>query len=146
MQVLLVMFRDAGNHRPFAVSKPQTVIGRREDCDLRIPVNDVSRKHCRLLMDEVDGLRVEDLGSSNGTFVNGQRVQIQELNAGDTLQVGPVAFVVQIDGVPDLTSVKPQTKHGQKKAVSSIDDELDEMSILNDNSDSGGEIDIDSIK
>ncbi len=77
-----------------------TVIGRREDCDLRIPVGDVSRKHCRLVRTD-DGIRIEDLGSSNGTYVNGQRVQESELSAGDQVGVGPVQFIVQINGVPD---------------------------------------------
>jgi pSer/pThr/pTyr-binding forkhead associated (FHA) protein len=100
MQVVLVMFRSDGERRSFSVVRNITVIGRREDCDLRIPVGDVSRKHCRILTGD-DGVRVEDLGSSNGTFVNHERVQQSDLNPGDTLGVGPVQFVVQIDGVPD---------------------------------------------
>jgi pSer/pThr/pTyr-binding forkhead associated (FHA) protein len=100
MQVVLVMFRNDGERRSFSVVRNMTVIGRREDCDLRIPVGDVSRKHCRLLSSE-DGVSIEDLGSSNGTFVNHERIQHRDLNAGDTIGVGPVQFVVQIDGVPD---------------------------------------------
>ncbi|HSV14865.1 MAG TPA: FHA domain-containing protein, partial [Tepidisphaeraceae bacterium] len=106
MQVVLVMFRGDGERRSFSVVRDMTVIGRREDCDLRIPVGDVSRKHCRLVMDG-ETLKVEDLGSSNGTYVNNQRVQEAWLTAGDVIQVGPVQFVVQVDGVPsdeDLAS------------------------------------------
>jgi pSer/pThr/pTyr-binding forkhead associated (FHA) protein len=44
---------------------------------------------------------VEDLGSSNGTFHNGEKVtEGQQLHPGDTVQIGPVTFLVQIDGVP----------------------------------------------
>jgi pSer/pThr/pTyr-binding forkhead associated (FHA) protein len=106
MQVVLVMFRGDGERRSFSVARDMTVIGRREDCDLRIPVGDVSRKHCRLVKDG-ETLKVEDLGSSNGTYVNNQRVQEAWLGAGDVIQVGPVQFVVQIDGLPsddDLAS------------------------------------------
>jgi pSer/pThr/pTyr-binding forkhead associated (FHA) protein len=99
MQVVLVMFRGDGERRSFSIARDMTVIGRREDCDLRIPVGDVSRKHCRMVK-EADTLRIEDLGSSNGTFVNGERVQEAVLNPGDVIQVGPVQFVLQIDGVP----------------------------------------------
>jgi pSer/pThr/pTyr-binding forkhead associated (FHA) protein len=99
MQVVLVMFRSDGERRSFSVVRNMTVIGRREDCDLRIPVGDVSRKHCRLVRTD-DGIRIEDLGSSNGTYVNGQRIQESELNAGDQVGVGPVQFVVQINGMP----------------------------------------------
>lgn len=141
MDVLLVMFRDGGQHRPFPVGEGATVIGRREDCDLRIAVNDVSRKHCEVTLE--DGvLAVADLGSSNGTFVNGQRIKKQALTAGDTLQVGPVSFVVQIDGEPDLANAKPNAKAAAAKSSKpkTIDDELDELQILND---SGGDSSID---
>jgi hypothetical protein len=106
MQVVLVMFRADGQRRSFSVARDMTVIGRREDCDLRIPLSDVSRKHCRLIKDG-DTLRVEDLGSSNGTFVNGQRIQTAEIAAGDTLQIGPVVFVAQIDGSPADEDLQP---------------------------------------
>ena len=108
MQVVLVMFRPDGQRRSFSVVRDMTVIGRREDCDLRIPLGDVSRKHCRLIKDG-DALRVEDLGSSNGTYRNGNRVQHSELTAGDTLQVGPVVFVLQVDGVPADEDLQPVT-------------------------------------
>ena len=99
MQVVLAMFRGDGERRSFSVVREMTVIGRREDCDLRIPVGDVSRKHCRLVM-EADTIRIEDLGSSNGTYVNGHRVQEAVLQPGDRIQVGPVQFIIQIDGEP----------------------------------------------
>ncbi|MEO0588759.1 MAG: FHA domain-containing protein, partial [Planctomycetota bacterium] len=62
------------------------------------------RQHCRIALDD-DGVIVEDLGSSNGTFVNEDRIQRQTLNPGDAILVGPVVFTVVIDGEPD--NVKP---------------------------------------
>jgi pSer/pThr/pTyr-binding forkhead associated (FHA) protein len=106
MQVVLVMFRADGERRSFSLPRTVTVIGRREDCDLRIPLGDVSRKHCRFIADN-DTLKVEDLGSSNGTFHNGVRIQEAVVNAGDNVQVGPVMFVVQIDGVPADEEIQP---------------------------------------
>jgi pSer/pThr/pTyr-binding forkhead associated (FHA) protein len=106
MQVVLVMFRGEGERRSFSIVHDVTVIGRREDCDFRIPLGEISRKHCRLIKDG-DTLRAEDLGSSNGTFVNGARVQEAELSPGDTLKVGSVLFVVQIDGVPAEPDIQP---------------------------------------
>jgi pSer/pThr/pTyr-binding forkhead associated (FHA) protein len=114
MGVVMVMFRPDGQRRTFAVTRDMTVIGRREDCDLRIPLGDVSRKHCRLILDG-DAIKVEDLGSSNGTYRNGDRVQQAELAAGDTLQIGPVVFVLQVDGFPadeDLSPVTVQSAAG----------------------------------
>jgi pSer/pThr/pTyr-binding forkhead associated (FHA) protein len=106
MQAVLVMFRSDGERRSFSIARDMTVIGRREDCDLRIPLGEVSRKHCRLIRDG-DTLKLEDLGSSNGTYLNGQRVQEALLSPGDTVQVGPVVFVLQVDGEPADEDLKP---------------------------------------
>jgi len=106
MQVVLVMFRADGERRSFSIVRDMTVVGRREDCDLRIPLGEVSRKHCRLIKDG-DTIRLEDLGSSNGTFHNSERVREATLAAGDTIQIGPVTFMVQIDGVPADDDMQP---------------------------------------
>ena len=116
MQVVLIMFRNGGERRTFTVSRSTTTIGRREDCDLRIPVGDVSRKHCRLVL-SADNVRLQDLGSSNGTYVNGTKVADQFLNAGDTVGVGPVHFVVQIDGVPGEDQLAPPTPAAAESAL-----------------------------
>ena len=121
MGVVMVMFRADGQRRSFSITRDMTVIGRREDCDLRIPLSDVSRKHCRVIVNG-ETIKVEDLGSSNGTYINGERVQHAEVSAGDTLQVGPVIFVVQVDGFPAEDDLQPvtaassaaKTKHGSK--------------------------------
>lgn len=154
MDVTLIMFRDDGDHRRFHVTKSVTTIGRREDCDLRIAVGDVSRKHCKLTVAS-DAAQVEDLGSSNGTFVNGERVKEHRIGAGDLLKVGPVLFIVQIDGEPAPEAIEDKikamtTSSAAAASVSkpssaarparpaakagSIDDEIDELSILNDSS------------
>jgi pSer/pThr/pTyr-binding forkhead associated (FHA) protein len=108
MQVVLAMFRGDGERRSFSVVREMTVVGRREDCDLRIPVGDVSRKHCRLVVGD-DSVRIEDLGSSNGTYVNHQRVQEAVLQPGDVIQIGPVQFIIQIDGIPAEEDMKLPT-------------------------------------
>jgi pSer/pThr/pTyr-binding forkhead associated (FHA) protein len=124
MQVVLVMFRGDGERRSFSIVHDVTVIGRREDCDFRIPLGEISRKHCRLIKDG-DGLRAEDLGSSNGTFVNGSRVQEAALSPGDTLKVGSVVFVVQIDGEPAESDMKPMASDSAlAMSAQSEEDEL----------------------
>lgn len=111
MQVVLVMFRADGERRSFSIVRDMTVVGRREDCDLRIPLGEVSRKHCRLIKDG-EAIRLEDLGSSNGTFHNGERVREATLGPGDTVQIGPVTFMVQIDGVPADEDMQPAASTG----------------------------------
>jgi pSer/pThr/pTyr-binding forkhead associated (FHA) protein len=142
MQVVLVMFRSDGERRSFSLPRTVTVIGRREDCDLRIPLGDVSRKHCRFIGDN-DVLKIEDLGSSNGTFHNGVRIQEAVINAGDSVQVGPVMFVVQIDGVPADEEIQPPAA----PAAASADDthappadiQIDELEEVSDEITEAGE-------
>ena len=133
MQVVLVMFRAEGDRRSFSITRDITVIGRREDCDLRIPVGEVSRKHCRIIR-EGDTIRAEDLGSSNGTFHNGQRISgSAPIQPGDSIQVGPVVFVLQVDGVPQDDELTPF----QERAAHQLDDSLAEHPPLAANDDSG---------
>jgi pSer/pThr/pTyr-binding forkhead associated (FHA) protein len=70
-------------------------VGRAPRADFIVDAPLVSRLHCRLSMDGNDGLDVEDLGSTNGTFVNGRKVRRAPLRAGDTLKVGRVEFAVR---------------------------------------------------
>lgn len=98
MKVVLVRFKD-GQRRDFPLGDGPVVLGRRQDCDLRIPASNVSRQHCQILIQPKQVL-VKDLGSANGTYVNGKRVAESKLTPGDRLIVGSVVFVVQIDGQP----------------------------------------------
>jgi predicted component of type VI protein secretion system len=121
MQSVLVMFRPDGERRSFSMTRDMTVIGRREDCDLRIPLGDVSRKHCRVVR-EGEILKIEDLGSSNGTYLNGQRVQEALLSPGDSIQVGPVVFVLQIDGEPADDELSPVVMQTAAATTGGVDD------------------------
>lgn len=98
MKVVFVMFKGA-DRRDFPLTAERTVVGRNKECGLRIPTRDVSRQHCEVTLDKV-GAIVRDLGSSNGTYVNGKRVAESPLNPGDTLTIGPVSFIIQINGQP----------------------------------------------
>ena len=74
-------------------------IGRTQDCDLRIPDMSVSRHHAQLARGE-DGWLLSDLGSHNGTRINGWLVREPvPLHPGDMVQFGSAVFIVQ-DGPP----------------------------------------------
>jgi hypothetical protein len=68
-----------------------TRIGRGLSADLRLDENSVSRRHARLVND-LSGARILDDRSSNGTFVNGRRVERAPLANGDLLMLGRVAL------------------------------------------------------
>jgi predicted component of type VI protein secretion system len=75
------------------------IVGREEDCHLRPASEFVSRHHCVLLLDEFT-LRIRDLGSKNGTFVNSRRVGKAEtiLFDGDMVSVGELICQINLTG------------------------------------------------
>ena len=100
MDVNLILLRKEGGGKDFQLPAAITIIGRRPDCDLCIPLREISRRHCEL---ELYGgsLKLRDLGSSNGTYLNGQKLeQVTEIKAGDTIKIGPITFSIQINGQP----------------------------------------------
>ena len=99
MNVFLVTIGKNGARKDFPLAGQALVIGRKVDADLRIPKPEVSRDHCEIVVNG-NQVSLRDLGSSNGTFVNERKVAQATLKAGDHVKVGPVVFVVQIDGVP----------------------------------------------
>lgn len=68
-------------------------IGRAAGADFILDAALVSRVHCRLTALAGGDLEVRDLGSTNGTFVNGQRVEAAHLASGDRLSVGRIDLV-----------------------------------------------------
>jgi predicted component of type VI protein secretion system len=76
---------------------PKTLVGRSAECNLRIASGLVSRRHC-LIKVEDDVVFVRDLGSSNGTKVNGEAVEPNTevvACAGSAISIGPLKFIVQ---------------------------------------------------
>jgi pSer/pThr/pTyr-binding forkhead associated (FHA) protein len=89
-----------GNLIPLSTKK--FLIGREQDCHLRPGSESVSRHHCAINIDDF-GVRIRDLGSSNGTLVNGTRIiGAQEVRAGDRIKIGSLEFelLVSSEGVP----------------------------------------------
>lgn len=73
----------------------ESIVGRDESAALRIASSEVSRQHCVLIV-RPEGLFVRDLGSSNGTFVNGRPIPEETaLKTNDLLMIGPMGFRVQ---------------------------------------------------
>lgn len=68
-------------------------LGRATGADFILDAALVSRVHCRLTVAESGDLEVKDLDSTNGTFVNDERVEIAHLRPGDRLRVGRVELV-----------------------------------------------------
>src|SRR6476646_4047854 len=75
------------------LTKDMTLFGRDEDCDVRLDHKSVSKLHCVIV--KTDGLLlVRDLGSTNGTRVNGQRVRRAALLPNDRLKIASLRFKI----------------------------------------------------
>lgn len=90
----------------------QMVIGRQQDCEISIPSEEISRRHASV-KPTPDGLLVEDLGSSNGTFINGKRVQSGVLQPGEELRLDAIRFMLiapgmEIPRTPSPSAVKSE--------------------------------------
>ena len=72
-------------------------MGRAPRADFVVDAALVSRVHCRFTLSEANELELEDLGSTNGTFVNGHKVLKTMLSNGDKLTIGRVEFVVNAE-------------------------------------------------
>lgn len=83
------------------------VFGRGAECHIRPNSDWVSRQHCLLRVTR-DALFIRDLGSRNGTLVNGERlVGERALAQGDMLQVGPLVFQVDMDEAAPSSALPP---------------------------------------
>lgn len=141
MDANLVLLKKNGTHKAFPLTGNLTVIGRRDDCDLRIPLPMVSRRHCVLSLNK-DSILLRDLGSRGGTFVNDQRVDDQTtVRAGDYIRIGPLVFVCQLDGEPEkivppkkaappAPKAKPKPPQARKPAAASDSKAEEDLSDL----------------
>lgn len=102
------------NNRVFALSEV-TLIGRANECDISMAVAHLSRRHAELRV--MDGLLyVKDLGSANGTYLNGKRVTEARVRRGDELRFDTLSFgVIGPSDELDKTSVRQVSPHWVKK-------------------------------
>ncbi len=85
---------------PTDLAQASILVGRGKDCGIVLHDVSVSRIHAKIARLQDGRVCVEDLRSSNGTFVNDRRIENQQLAHGDRVRFGTVAFVFQLDGVP----------------------------------------------
>jgi len=82
----------------FPISGNQIVMGREEGLDITLQDPEASRRHARINW-QAGQYVIEDLGSTNGTFVNGVQITaLQPLNPGDSVGIGQTALVFQMEG------------------------------------------------
>ena len=97
MKLKLKVLQGASANQEIAIPVAKFLVGRGEECHLRPKSPAISRHHCAILTANGQA-SVKDLGSKNGTSVNGQRIEgLTSIQSGDVLAFGPLTFEVIID-------------------------------------------------
>lgn len=97
----------------------KTSLGRHSENDIYINVDGISRKHA-IISVVADGLEIEDLDSSNGTFVNGEKIAKQRVKIGDEIKLDNIRFLIQSPGMPATQNkaVKTDSMQSANNSVS----------------------------
>ena len=126
MRVKLKVLKGSKAGKLLPLSGYRMVIGRDESCDLRPNTDLVSRQHCVITVTDSQ-VMIKDLGSRNGTYVNGARIEGElGLKAGDHLKIGPVELEVAIDTKtkekrPEVANVAEVVQRTAEESVGDFD-------------------------
>lgn len=114
----LTLMLDGVEQKTYALDKKDVTIGRGPENDVCINNLAVSKSHSRICFAD---LRLEDLGSANGTFVNGEKVQSRALENGDVIGIGKFEILffhskARPNGSPDDTTTWLVTPMPKRKS------------------------------
>jgi serine phosphatase RsbU (regulator of sigma subunit) len=125
MSLLLTLAGISGETWSEEITSEPKVLGRAEGVDVRLDHHSVSRQHCRLWL-EGDQSYIEDCGSTNGTLVNGVKIQREKLFAGDTILIGRFELIVEDSTLAQQTVNFPE----ESEPTVEFDDPQDELRYL----------------
>ncbi len=114
-----------------ALQRPVLLVGRHPDCDVRIDLPEISRRHC-CLAQAYDRLLIRDLGSRNGVRVNGRLVSEVQLVAGDEIAIAQVLYRLEAEPAPAAPSRPPAAATSPPPAspgLSKFTDEDDDVLV-----------------
>ncbi len=94
---------NAGVAPTIPLQRPVLLIGRHPECDVRIDLGKISRRHCCIAL-AYDRVMVRDLGSRNGLRVNGVAVDEAQLYPGDEVAIGPIIYRMESEAAPPPAS------------------------------------------
>ncbi|HMO85812.1 MAG TPA: FHA domain-containing protein [Lacipirellulaceae bacterium] len=141
MDVILKVLEGAKAGAKIAVKKNEFIIGRSQSSHLCAGSSAISRQHCAILRYD-NRVAIKDLGSRNGTLVNGQKIDAEvELASGDEIGVGPLRFMITIStGIanakrPEVKSVAEAVERAaESKAGETSVDDISQWLLMPENS------------
>jgi pSer/pThr/pTyr-binding forkhead associated (FHA) protein len=136
MKFSLVVTQGSQQGKALPITKTEFSIGRDAKCNLRPASQHVSKRHC-VLRTKGEQVFIQDLGSTNGTFVNDEQIKGErELHDGDRLKIGPLDFVVKLEtaarkptDVEKETQVPGNTAAKPAPAPAGSEEHLDDEAI-----------------
>ncbi|TWU60142.1 Phosphoserine phosphatase RsbU [Rubripirellula tenax] len=134
----LVTSSGSGGSERFELVDRETTLGRHPECSIVVDAGAVSRYHAKVFQQN-QGFAVEDCGSRNGTFLNGQLLTgPEQLKPGDRIRVSDVEFVFQTDAVPEFARAGSEmTFEGTNFGIMMVDEQDTDRAIGDDSSSSG---------
>ena len=122
MNVRLIV-EHGGRRKVLPLKGSSWILGRAHGNTVRIPSADVSRRHTKLQL-EGGLVHVEDMGSVNGTFLNGRPVKSPQLvQPGDQIEIGPVTFIVEYELSPQaLAKLRGRNRGGEVEVLEALAD------------------------
>ncbi len=115
-----------GSGPSILLQRPILLVGRHPECDWRLSLPKISRRHCCFAL-AYDRVLIRDLGSRNGVRVNGRDVDETQLFQGDEVAIGPLIFRVEEEpeaasGAPHATPASPASSDNAPGSRNSTDD------------------------
>jgi len=135
-----LVFLHEGKAIPYMVSNGDTVVGRHPDCDIQLRSDTVSRHHAKISGDEAQ-YYVEDLGSGNGTFVNGQKIDGRTaISNQDRVKFGPLLLRFECEAAQQSSGVGQSPSSGifDSSIQFSAEGDDDQATIMGNIGASGG--------
>jgi len=146
MMLKLIVLAGAKEGLEIPLKKDKFLIGRAKECALRAGSEAISRRHCAIIRRE-SGYTVRDLGSRNGTHVNGEKITAEvALKEGDELRVGPLTFrVAATESKQSTSTASPESttaKSDKPRKQPPVKNVADVVERTISNSDSASEEDV----
>lgn len=126
---------DAGGGPPITLVRPVLLVGRHPECDVRINLPKISRRHCCVVL-AYDRVLIRDLGSHNGIRVNGRRVEESRLYPRDEVAIGPLIYRLVAEGGEE-TAGPPASTGEPARRTSSTAGKAPEQPLPDDPDDIG---------
>jgi predicted component of type VI protein secretion system len=124
MPFLTVRVKGCEGYTRFDLGKDRTVVGRASACDLAVPTTNISREHC-LLVKREDGWWVEDLNSSNGTYVNKLKLAgPRKLEEKDVVKAGAARLTFHAGDISQVEALAVEARRHSEAADDADDPPL----------------------